>query len=282
MPKLSSGLKSLINSPAARPKTTPAPPQIDSLYHKVRQHAQSKGLSQSSWLALSTAATMTMNSPESLHSLFNVATAGASERKSVEIVEFMREVGLKCISFNGIPRTINCLVDFKSNLPSSITDQLSSTPTRGPDSHNIDGISARGRGLWDSIYRPFETKLYRKLGDAHPDLPVHILHFNYGALLSDPQRSTGANVGRLATSIVAIACLRAQTGVGPQVLSHVFGLRKAVEDSTWVHDVESEEAAKWLASEEGNTWILNSVDDIVKAIGTGEGSNFAPARESKL
>ncbi|PLB45310.1 hypothetical protein P170DRAFT_479825 [Aspergillus steynii IBT 23096] len=136
--------------------------------------------------------------------------------------------------------------------------------------------------LWDSIYRPFESKLYRKLDDAHPDLPVHILHFNYGALLSDPQRSTGANVGRLATSIVAIACLRAQTGVGPQVLSHVFGLRKAVEDSAWVNDVESEEAAKWLASDEGNTWILNSVDDIVKAIGKDEGFNFAPARESRL
>lgn len=225
---------------------------------------------------------MTMNSPESLHSLFTVATAGASEQKSIETVEFMREVGLKCISFNGIPRTINCLVDFKSNLPGSVTEKLSATPTRAPSSQNIDGISTRGQNLWDSIYRPFETKLYRKLGDAHPDLPVHILHFNYGALLSDPQRSTGASVGRLATSIVAIACLRAQTGVGPQVLSHVFGLRKAVEDSTWASDVESEEAAKWLASDEGNTWILNSVDDIVKAIGHGEGSNFAPARESKL
>lgn len=53
MSKLSSGLKALINSPAARPKTTPAPPQIDSLYQKVQQRAQANGLSQSSWLALS-------------------------------------------------------------------------------------------------------------------------------------------------------------------------------------------------------------------------------------
>jgi hypothetical protein len=80
------------------------------------------------------------------------------------------------------------------------------------------------------------------------------------------------------TSIVAVACLRAQSGVGPQVTSHVFGLRKAIEDGTWVEDVEGETGAKWLASDEGNLWILESVDAIVEAIGGGEGSNFAPGR----
>lgn len=80
------------------------------------------------------------------------------------------------------------------------------------------------------------------------------------------------------TSIVAVACLRAQTGVGPQVLSHVFGLRKALEDGSWVEDVESEAGARWLASDEGNMWILESVDAIVEAIGGGNGSNFAPGR----
>lgn len=75
---------------------------------------------------------------------------------------------------------------------------------------------------------------------------------------------------------MAIACLRAQSGVAPQVLSHVFGLRKALEDGSWASDVESESGARWLASDEGNEWILNSVDKIVKAIGQGQGSNFAP------
>ena len=107
---------------------------------------------------------------------------------------------------------------------------------------------------------------------------MHILHSNYGALLSDPERSTGASAGRILTSIVAVSCLRAQSGVGPQVISHVFGLRKAMEDGSWVNDVEGEEAARWLASDEGNTWILNSVDAIVEAISQGAGSNFAPAR----
>lgn len=81
--------------------------------------------------------------------------------------------------------------------------------------------------------------------------------------------------------MIAIACLRAQTGVGPQVLSHVFGLRKAAEDGTYEADVdgESEEAVQWLASDEGGEWILDTVDSIVKTVG---GSSFAPGRESKL
>lgn len=218
-----------------------------------------------------------MNSPDSLAALYRLATSSTSINH-VQTAELMREVGLKCISFNGIPRTINCLNAFKASLPASVASQLTLTPSRIPTPDNISTISARGRALWDSIYRPFETKLYDKLADAHPDLPVHILNNHYGALLSDPTRSTGASAGRVLTSIVAVACLRAQSGVGPQVISHVFGLRKALEDGTWVDDVEGEDAARWLASDEGNTWILNSVDAIVEAISQGSGSNFAPAR----
>ncbi|GKZ35992.1 hypothetical protein AbraIFM66950_006865 [Aspergillus brasiliensis] len=283
MSKLSHQLKALINAPSARPNTVPAPSNIQSIYRKIQQGAQSQNLSQSSWLALSTATTMTMNSPESLTELYQLASTSQSAQERLATAEFMREVGLKCISFNGIPRTINCLNAFKASLPESISSQLSQTPTRAPTPENIQEICARGQNLWDSIYRPFEKKLYNKLADSHPDLPVHILNGNYGALLSDPQqRTTGANVGRLATSIVAIACLRAQTGVGPQVTSHVFGLRKAVEDGTWVNDLESKEGAEWLASDEGNTWIIHSVDDIVETISEGMGSNFTPARSAKI
>ncbi|KAJ5522675.1 hypothetical protein N7513_013248 [Penicillium frequentans] len=275
MSRLSSSLKALINAPAARPHTVPAPANIASVYSKIQQTAQAQQLSQPSWIALSTAATMTMNSPESLAVLYQLAS---STSDNVETAELMREVGLKCISFNGIPRTINCLNAFRTSLPEAVGNQLSRTPTRAPTPANITEISERGRALWDSIYRPFENKLYNKLADSHPDLPVHIMHSNYGALLSDPARSTGASAGRVLTSIVAVSCLRAQTGVGPQVLSHVFGLRKALEDGSWASDVESEQGARWLASDEGNTWILNSVDAIVEAIGQGTGSNFAPGK----
>lgn len=140
-------------------------------------------------------------------------------------------------------------------------------------------MTERGRGLWDSVYAPFENKLYEKLALAHPDLPVHILNSHYAGLLSDPpasERNSLANLGRVMTSVIAISCLRAQTGVGPQVLSHVFGLRKAMDDGTYKADgfnEEDEAAARWLASDEGSEWILKTVDEISAALG---GGNFAP------
>lgn len=226
---------------------------------------------------------MTMNSPDSLAVLFQLATSAQSREERIATAELMREVGIKCISFNGIARSINCLNAFKASLPPDVASKLSRTPTRTLSPDNISDTSVRGRALWDSIYRPYESKLIDKLADSHPDLPVHILTAHYGPLLSDPPgRVTGANLGRLAVSIVAVACLRAQGGVGPQVISHVFGLRKAVEDGTWVHDVESEGTARWLASDEGSEWILNCIDGIVESIGEGRGSNFAPGRKSKL
>ncbi len=46
---------------------------------------------------------MTMNSPESLTVLYNLATKDSKDKQqSVETAELMREVGLKCIGFNGV------------------------------------------------------------------------------------------------------------------------------------------------------------------------------------
>ena len=72
------------------------------------------------------------------------------------------------------------------------------------------------------------------------------------------------------TSVVAVACLRAQTGVGPQVLSHVFGLRKGVEQGAHVQE-EDGEGLERLAGDEGCEWLLRSVDAIAEAIGGNVG-----------
>lgn len=109
------------------------------------------------------------------------------------------------------------------------------------------------------VYAPLADKLRAKLAAAHPDLPVHILEGHYALLLADPP---GAGPGRVLTSVVAIACLRAQTGVGPQVLSHVYGLRKAWDDGTWDDGGVGEEA-RWLATDEGSAWMMRSVDAIM-------------------
>ncbi len=214
--------------------------------------------------------------------LHQVAAAAPSSESPVTAAEFIREIGLKCISFNGIPRTINCLGAFRTGLPSNVITQLSTQPTRQATEANLAHLNKRGRALWNSVYTPFEVKLYDKLGESHPDLPGHILSSHYGPLLSNPEERGGlGTVGRSLTSILAIACLRLQTGVGPQVLSHVFGLRKAVEQGIpeKEFDITGEaDAIARLATDEGSEWILNSLDKISDAIGV----NFAQGRESKL
>lgn len=153
-----------------------------------------------------------------------------------------------------------------------------------PTKENLEQITKRGLGLWKSIYAPFDEKLISKLSESHPDLPVHILNSHYGPILSDPSSPPpAAKVGRVLTSVVAIACLRAQTGVGPQVTSHIFGLRKAYEDGSYKAEGEEDvEGGRWLASDEGNMWILESVDKVVQAIGAGQGTTFAPGMKAKL
>lgn len=140
--------------------------------------------------------------------------------------------------------------------------------------------------MWDIIYQPFTDKLTAKLAQSHPDLPVFIIEGEYGALFTDPPSDVDTtlrpNIGRVLTSILAVATLRAQSGVGPQVVSHVFGLRKAFEDGTFKLDPEvGEEEGRWLASDEGSMWMLEQVDNIVTALGGSEGSSFAPGFDKK-
>lgn len=191
--------------------------------------------------------------------------------------ELIREVGLKCISFNGIPRSINCLAAFRQGLPKDVQAALETKASRTVTPENLARRQKAGLDLWTSVYHPFETKLIHKLAEDHPDLPVHILSSHYATLLSNPEgvdRGGLADVGRVLTSLVAIAALRAQTGVGPQVLSHVFGLRKAIDQGFHEQEAESQEeklGLKSLAGDKGNEWVLKSVDEIADKIG----NNFA-------
>lgn len=227
---------------------------------------------------------MTMNSPRSLLELYSLATSSQhshGQNNAVWTAELMREVGLKCIGLNGVPRTINSLGAFYEGLPKDVQSELRKRkPRRGLTQQTVNDTLKRGNKLWDSVYRPFSDKLTAKLAQSHPDLPVFIIEGEYGALFSDPAYPGGndpsiPNIGRVLMSILAVSVLRAQTGVGPQVVSHIFGLRKAFEDGT--ADAEAEvQGGKWLASNEGSLWLLEQVDRIVEAIGQGKGSSFAP------
>lgn len=136
---------------------------------------------------------------------------------------------------------------------------------------DVDSMLARGNALWDGIYDPHSKKLLAKLAQSHPDLPVHILTSHYSHLLSDPPSSArpadAAKVGRILTSVVAIACLRAQGGVGPQVTSHVFGLRKAAEEN--LEGDELVQGGDFLTSEEGAKWVIEQVDRFVQVVAHG-------------
>ncbi|KAI7570648.1 hypothetical protein KC343_g14896 [Hortaea werneckii] len=289
MSKLSEPLKAFINAAHARPNTTPAPRHIGSVYEKVAQDASAKSVGMPAWLTASTAATMTMNSPRSMLELYGLATSptqAQGQNNGVWAAELMREVGLKCIGLNGVPRTINTLGEFYNGLPPEIQSELKKRqPRRHLSQQHIDSTLHRGNALWESIYRPFSDKLTNKLAQSHPDLPVFIIEGEYGALFSDPAYPDGGkndphrpNIGRVLMSILAVSVLRAQTGVGPQVVSHLFGLRKAYEDGTAEAEPEVQ-GGKWLASNEGSYWLLEQVDRIVEAIGDGKGSTFAPGME---
>lgn len=285
MSKLSEPLKALIHAARARPNTTRAPAHIRSVYESLAQSAASHSVGAPAWLTLGTAATMTMNSPESLLELYHTAQRMDGALPAVHTAELIRDVGLKCISFNGIPRVINCLGAFRDGLPSEVAQQLSTQPTRTASSANVQATIARGAALWKSVYLPYERKLVDKLARSHPDLPVFIIEHEYGPLLTEPPGATRpVPVGRVLTSVVAVSCLRAQTGVAPQVVSHVFGLRKAYEDGSHCADGEHEvPGGKWLASDDGNLWMLDRVDEIVAAIGEGVGNtSFAPGIKAKL
>lgn len=140
--------------------------------------------------------------------------------------------------------------------------------------------------MWDDIYQPLTNKLTAKLAQSHPDMPVFIIEGEYGALFANPPADIDLNlrpnVGRVLTSIMAISVLRSQSGVGPQVVSHVFGLRKAFDNGSANAQGEVPvEGGEWIASNEGSVWLLEQIDAIVSAIGGAQGSSFAPGFESK-
>lgn len=61
-------------------------------------------------------------------------------------------------------------------------------------------------------------------------------------------------------SVVGMAALRAEGGVGPQLISHTFGLLKA----RLVENQSPED--QWLSSDEGAEWVIRTVDETLDGI----------------
>lgn len=104
MSRLSPALKSLIALPSALGAPIPAPPlsRLTPVLDKLRQRAEQGGAARQAWLAVGTAASVTVNSPQTLCRVYDYAANGDKGKEGAEVAAGMREVALKCISFNGV------------------------------------------------------------------------------------------------------------------------------------------------------------------------------------
>jgi hypothetical protein len=95
---------------------------------------------------------------------------------------------------------------------------------------------------------------------------------SYGSVLAPLPEGDAVqgNLGRALSSAVGASCLRAEGGVGPQLISHVFGLLKA-RDAPGL-DAEG----RWLASDDGAEWVIRTTDALVDAVRAG------PAEQARL
>lgn len=188
----------------------------------------------------------------------------------------MRESALKSVIFIGVPRVILSLSALHEALDDEVKSSLRTQSRRDATQVNAEAIVTQGRGLWNSIYTPHADKLHKMLGSYHPDFISFIIQC-YGSVLTplpgktkvysdmtsleDPDQG---NLSRALGSVVGIASLRAEGGVGPQLISHTFGLLKA-------RDVEHQnDEDKWLSSDEGTEWIIRTVDEVLDGVSAGE------------
>ncbi|KAF5333111.1 hypothetical protein D9611_002330 [Ephemerocybe angulata] len=77
---------------------------------------------------------------------------------------------------------------------------------------------------------------------------------------SNGQDRDQGNLSRALGSVVGMAALRAEGGVGPQLTSHTFGLLKARNTPNQSSEDE------WLSSDEGAEWVLRTVDEILEGV----------------
>lgn len=272
---------------SANPSPSPSSQALTDAFGQLQRQAEGKGLGWGEWLSIATATLVTLNSPGSLASLHRFAAGSSLQLQDrLDRAQLMREVGLKCIGFIGIPKVINNLAALRKAVDEDqeLASALPTEPRRKLSGQDIPAVQSAAKAMWDDIYQPHHDKLIKILGHSNPDLPVFILDGEYGPLFSPPHTFRGNKaqpeptweVNRLRTSLVAIAALRAQGGVGPQVTSHVWGLMKA-EPSIAANDPHSN-GLKWITSEEGAVWTVEAVNALSEAV---EGSETAE-RESKL
>jgi hypothetical protein len=172
------------------------------------------------------------------------------------------------------------LYAFRAALPPAVVALLNTTPTRYLSVSNVDTTKVAGRILWEQIHGSTGTNVEYKLRAAHPDLSVFAIDHVYGGLFTDRETMAGAKLGRMNMSLFAIACLRVQRGAEAQLRGHVLGLRKVWEDDAWRSGLhaDTQDATRWLVSDEGCAWVLGKIDGLVEALDGKPRTAFAPVK----
>ncbi|KXN86344.1 Dol-P-Man:Man(5)GlcNAc(2)-PP-Dol alpha-1,3-mannosyltransferase [Leucoagaricus sp. SymC.cos] len=265
------------------PHSYPGPPllKLNAIFTKTYRDAQLKK-AETGWLVLTTCTLLTANRPSTVGHLYRFVTRGVEETgrtpsglhvpTAVNRAALMRESALKSVIFVGVPRVILSLAALHQVLDGEVKQALRTQSRRAATSENIESTVKRGRALWDSIYAPHADKLHDKLGSYHPDFISFIIQ-SYGTVLAplpghprtysedtshtDPDQG---NLSRALGSVVGIATLRSEGRVGPQLVSHVFGLLKA----RYTEGQNEEDA--WLSSDEGTEWVIRTVDEILDVV----------------
>ncbi|KAK0545573.1 hypothetical protein OC846_004894 [Tilletia horrida] len=272
----------------AGPGNPPTNEALTSLFTSVKSDAESRGLGWAEWLSVATATLLTLNSPSGLQALHRTAVpTSLALQQRTDRASLMREVGLKCIGFIGIPKVINNLAALRAAVEESDSELAAALPTE-PRRHlvpdQLQDCHKSANDLWDDIYAPHSAKLVKILARSHPDLPVFIIEGEYGPLFAPPHTYTPKatapvwDVDRLRTSLVAISALRAQGGVGPQVTSHIWGLLKAAKSIQ--AGEEGEKGRRWLTTEEGSEWVVRTVDKICELVETAAAEEAVREAES--
>ncbi|KAG8994838.1 hypothetical protein FRB95_007450 [Tulasnella sp. JGI-2019a] len=296
--KLSPALKQLLKSRNPDPLESPSALSLTKVFTSTLvdakertkasvQRSPEKAVTQNDYegilrtcLTIMTATLLTKNIPSTMGALYRFATTINPELGTLASAEpvslglrtqrtaVMREAGLKCTVLVGIPRTINTLGALREatneDVKVALDTQLNGKPYFSwPEQASEEELQQRGGQLFDLIYTPHTSKLLEKLGTSHPDFPGFIVQHAYGGSLSNRPlpSSTPPLISRTLVSALAIACLRAQGRVGPQLTSHVLGLLKAANEGgpQTLHE-------RWLSSEEGVEWVIESVDRVCDVV----------------
>ncbi|KAI0636233.1 hypothetical protein C8Q77DRAFT_1102312 [Trametes polyzona] len=234
----------------------------------VLQDAKARGV-ETGAMVLATSTLATVNAPPSLGHLYQIITRrdpdDPSTRCDVEeattAAEQMREAILRSLIFIGVPRTFISLGSLYDSFEDEVRGNLRTSSVRLATSENIEEIVGRGSAFGDTIYGPQRSTIEARFRTYHPDL-VDIVSYLYGSSFAPLPGGDAVrgNLNRTLCSVIAIACLRSEGGVGALLHGHVLGLLRARNEP------DQSDEDHWLASDEGVQWVIRSVDIILDAV----------------